>query len=253
MPAFSHTLFEDDFFGHIKGAYTGAVSDKRGFFEAAHGGTLFLDEIAELAPAVQGKLLQVIEEKAFYRLGSTDLIKVDLRLLSASNRDLDRLVATNAFRGDLYYRLNEYHIHIPPLRRRVNDIVPLANHFMRNHARKNYKTLVAIDDNLAEALMRYPFPGNIRELENMIASAVLAEQGSVLTLQSVPAISARGAIRSKNAEGGFRSLEEIQRAHIERALAETGGNRTKAAKLLGIGLRTLQRKLKKYADVSNAS
>lgn len=246
MPAFTQTLFEDDFFGHMRGAYTGAVSDKRGFFEAAQGGTLFLDEITELVPAVQGKLLQVIEEKEFYRLGSTDLIKVDLRLLSASNRDLDQLVRSGAFRGDLYYRLNEFHIHIPPLRQRKNDILPLANHFLRSHAEKNNKRIESIDAVLREALVQYPYPGNVRELENIVASAVLAENGRTLSLNSVPQLKNHPSIHIQGQDPRFKSLAEIQQRHIERALEVTGGNRTQAAKLLGIGLRTLQRKLKSY-------
>jgi transcriptional regulator with PAS, ATPase and Fis domain len=246
MPAFTQTLFEDDFFGHMRGAYTGAVSDRRGFFEAAQGGTLFLDEITELVPAVQGKLLQVIEEKEFYRLGSTDLIKVDLRLLSASNRDLDQLVRSGAFRGDLYYRLNEFHIHIPPLRQRKNDILPLAKHFLRSHAEKNNKRIGGIDPVLVEALVQYPYPGNVRELENIVASAVLAENGRTLSLNSVPQLKNLPSTHIQGQDTHFKTLAEIQQRHIERALEVTDGNRTRAAKLLGIGLRTLQRKLKRY-------
>ena len=243
MSAFSHSLFEDDVFGHIRGAYTGAVSDKRGFFETAHGGTLFLDEITELDTTMQGKLLRVIEEKEFYRLGSTDITNVDLRILSASNRDIGNAIAAHRIRRDLYFRLNEYHIHIPPLRRRPKDIGALAHHFVKLHAAKNRKHIRRLSPELMDMLQKYDFPGNVRELENLIASAVLIESGDVLNSRSVePLISGK----PQQLEGGndFPTLADVQLQHIRRALRLANGNRTHAAKLLGIGLRTLQRKLK---------
>ena len=254
MPSFSQTLFEDNFFGHMRGAYTGAVSDKAGFFEAAQGGTLFLDEITELAPAIQSKLLRVIEEKEFYRLGSTNIINVDLRFLSASNRDLGKIVSAGHLRGDLYFRLNEYHIHIPPLRRRPKDILPLAHFFLRRHAKKNNKHIAGISSALSKSLERYSFPGNVRELENIIASAVLAEEDHQLTLPSAKNIDhPQGRIQSDQSEH-FPTLSEVQQDHILRALEHTKGNRTRAAKILGIGLRTLQRKLKQFSiNVSTPS
>lgn len=244
MPAFSQNLFEDDFFGHMRGAYTGAVSDKQGFFEAAQGGTLFLDEITELALNIQGKLLRVIEEKEFYRLGSTDIVHVDVRLLSASNRDVDKTVASGKFRGDLYFRLNEYHIHIPPLRRRPKDILPLARHFIRLHAKKNKKDIKMIEPALAQALQQHLLPGNVRELENIIASAVLLESSDVLRLSSVPNLSTKKAPSGGYSSNQFSTLMDVQKKHIQKVLKHTNGNRTQAAKILGIGLRTLQRKLK---------
>ncbi len=246
MPAFSQNLFENDFFGHTRGAYTGAVSDRRGFFEAARGGTLFLDEITELAASIQGKLLRVIEEKEFYRLGSTDIVHVDLRFLSASNRDVDKRVQSGEFRGDLYFRLNEYHIHIPPLRRRPKDILPLANHFLRLHAVKNEKKISGLSPVLAEVLQQYGFPGNARELENIIASAVLKETSDTLHLSSTPNFVSRKKSYASAGSGQFPTLLEIQEQHIKKALEYTHGNRTKTAKILGIGLRTLQRKLKQF-------
>jgi len=243
MPAFSQSLFEDDIFGHIRGAYTGAVADKQGFFETAQGGTLFLDEITELAPAMQGKLLRVIEEKEFYRLGSTQIVQVDLRILSASNRDVAEAMAAGILRGDLYYRLNEYHIHIPPLRRRPKDIPILANHFLHLHAAKNSRRIKRISAELSSALQHCPFPGNVRELENMIASAVLVEKGEELSLMSVQDLISI-QVPSPTGIKDFIPLDKMQKFHIDRALRLTGGNRTRAARLLGIGLRTLQRKLK---------
>ena len=244
MPAFSHTLFEDDIFGHIRGAYTGAVSDKRGFFETAQGGTLFLDEITELAPAMQGKLLRVIEEKEFYRLGSTQIVNVDLRILSASNRNVSDAIAAGHLRRDLYFRLNEYHIHIPELRRRPKDIPFLANHFMKLHARKNNKSIRRISFELAQALQHYDFPGNVRELENIIASAVLLETTDTLRLSSAQNLLVPSKLPLSPHDETFLSLGELQRRQILQALHLTSGNRTHAARLLGIGLRTLQRKLK---------
>ncbi len=254
MPAFSHNLFEDDIFGHIRGAYTGAVSDKPGFFETARGGTLFLDEITELAPAMQGKLLRVIEEKEFYRLGSTDIVNVDLRILSASNRDVTEAMDAGYLRRDLYFRLNEYHIHIPPLRRRPKDIPLLANHFLKFHAEKNNKQIKGISDQLHRALQQHNFPGNVRELENIIASAVLAESSHQLRLSSAHNTLAKPSVVKPGTQQSFVPLAEMQKRYIAEALQITGGNRTKAARLLGIGLRTLQRKIKSLnldVDMSN--
>jgi DNA-binding NtrC family response regulator len=244
MPAFSQNLFEDDFFGHKRGAYTGAFNDKRGFFEAAQAGTLFLDEITELPHAMQGKLLRVIEDKELYRLGSTDVVNLDLRILSASNRDVETSVDAGDFRGDLYFRLNEYHIHIPPLRRRPKDILPLAYHFLRLHAKKNNKKIISISAALAEYLQQYPFPGNVRELEHVISSAVLAERSEILGFASVQELKTRTASANQHVCEVFPSLGDVQKRHIEKALELTNGNRTQAAQMLGIGLRTLQRKLK---------
>lgn len=250
MPTFSQNLFENDFFGHTRGAFTGAVSDKKGFFETAQDGTLFLDEITELAYPIQGKLLQVIEEKEFYRLGSTEKVNVDLRIMSASNRDLEKLVKSGDFRGDLYFRLNEYHIHIPPLRRRPKDIMPLAYYFLRKHARLNQKDVREISPSLAEMLMQYDFPGNVRELEHIISSALLVEKSAALKLASVQSTGMQVPGATPPGRKAFPKLADIQRQHIEKALEIANGNRTHAAKLLGIGLRTLQRKLKAYGNQS---
>lgn len=246
MSAFTQTLFEDNFFGHIRGAYTGAVADRRGFVETAQGGTLFLDEITELEPAAQAKILRVIEEKEFYRLGSTDVRSADLRILSASNRDINHSVASGCLRGDLYFRLNEYYIHIPPLRKRPKDIAALAVFFLNKHAQKNGKKISRISDEVLEKLSRYPFRGNVRELENIIASAVLSETNHELKDASVHLQSAE-QVASSGIPDYFPTLSELEKQHITEALRRTGGNRTHAAKLLGIGLRTLQRKIKSMA------
>ena len=243
--AFSKTLLEDDLFGHSRGAYTGALTDKKGFFESAKGGTLFLDEITELEPALQGKLLRVIQERMLYRLGSTEARNVDVRIITATNRDIDEEVRKERFRGDVFYRLNTCHIHIPPLRERKKDILPLARHFLKIHATRNQKEIDSLAPDLANFLLNYPFPGNVRELENIIASAVLWEKESVLTLSSASDLtSLSGSALTENEK--LLTLAKVQEQHMKRILELTGGNRTQAAKILGIGLRTLQRKLKLF-------
>jgi DNA-binding NtrC family response regulator len=245
MASFSKTIFEDEFFGHAKGAYTDAGSDRRGFFEAAHGGTLFLDEITELDPSLQAKLLRVIEERELYRLGSTEVRDVDVRLIAATNRDINEEILKGRFRADLFYRINMYNIVIPPLRERKKDILPLARHFMAIHAAANNKRIDSIAPDLAERILHYSFPGNVRELENMIAAGVLRETNNTLTLASIPSImSYHGPERRKNVE--LLTLEELEKRHIERVLEITGGNRPKAAEILGINVSTVYRKLEKY-------
>jgi DNA-binding NtrC family response regulator len=245
MASFSKTIFEDEFFGHAKGAYTDAASDRRGFFEAAHGGTLFLDEITELDPSLQAKLLRVIEEQEFYRLGSTEIRNVDVRIIAATNRDVNEEILNNRFRADLFYRINMYNIKIPPLRERKDDILPLARHFLNLHAGANKKKIQTLATDLAERLLQSSFLGNVRELENIIAGAVLLERSNTLTLAS-----ARGLLpyygpeRRKNVE--LLTLNEIEKRHIKRVLEVTGGNRLKAAKILGINVSTVYRKIEKF-------
>ncbi|MFO7707302.1 MAG: sigma-54 dependent transcriptional regulator [Desulfobacterales bacterium] len=245
MASFSKTLFEDEFFGHAKGAYTDAGGDRRGFFEAANGGTLFLDEITELDPALQAKLLRVIEEREFYRLGSTEVRSVDVRIIAATNRDIGEEILSGRFRADLFYRINTYNIKIPPLRERKRDILPLARHFLSTYAKANRKKIVDLAPELAERLLAYEFPGNVRELENMIAAAVLLEKGKQLSLASARTLLPyEGPERRRNVE--MLTLEDLERRHIERVLEVTGGNRPKAARILGINPSTIYRKLEKY-------
>ncbi len=245
MAAFSKTLFEEEFFGHEKGAFTDAASDRQGFFEAAQGGTLFLDEITELDPALQAKLLRVIEEGEFYRLGSTQVRNVNVRLIAATNRDIHEEILQGRFRADLFYRINMYSITIPPLRERPRDILPLARHFLRLHAAANHKRVRDISDELAERLLAHRFPGNVRELEHMVAAAVLLEKSDVLTLRAMEhLLPYQGPERRKNYE--LMTLAELEKRHIRRVLDITGGNRPKAAKILGINVSTIYRKLEKY-------
>jgi DNA-binding NtrC family response regulator len=250
MAAFSKTIFEDEFFGHAKGAYTDAASDRRGFFEAAQGGTLFLDEITELDPTLQAKLLRVIEEREFYRLGSTEVRNVDVRLIAATNRNVHEEILHGRFRADLYYRINMYNITIPPLRQRPKDILPLAQHFLRIHSRANKKQISAISAELSEKLMAYTFPGNVRELENMVAAAVLLEKSKSLSLGSMQhLLPYDGPERRKRCE--LLSLAELEKRHILKILEVTGGNRPRAAKILGINVSTIYRKLEKLQIDTN--
>lgn len=245
MAALSQPLVEDELFGHEKGAYTGALSSKKGFFESAHRGTLFLDEITELPLNVQATLLRVLQERELYRIGSTEAQKIDVRILTACNLDILDAVRNGTFRNDLYYRLNTLRIHIPPLRERPGDILPLARHFIRIHARRIGKDIRSLSRGLAESLQAYSFPGNVRELENLIASGCVQESTRMLRSRSVPL--PRISIAYGEDDSRIPSLKEIERAHIRRVLDAVQGNRTQAAAILGIGLRTLQRKLKKNA------
>jgi DNA-binding NtrC family response regulator len=245
MASFSKTIFEDEFFGHAKGAYTDAASDKIGFFEAAHGGTLFLDEITELDPSLQGKLLRVIEERELYRLGSTEIRNVDVRIIAATNRDINEEILKGAFRSDLYYRINMYNIKVPPLRNRQKDILPIARHFLKTHANANDKRIGSLAPDLEQRLIQYSFPGNVRELENIIAAAVLQEKSKVLTLAStLNLLPYEGPERRKHVE--LLTLEALEKRHIQKVLDVTGGNRPKAAKILGVNVSTVYRKIEKY-------
>ena len=245
MAAVSKTIFEDEFFGHTKGAYTDAASHKIGFFEAAQGGTLFLDEITELETSLQGKLLRAIEERELYRLGSTEVRNVDVRIIAATNRDVQVEIEKNYFRADLFYRLNMYNITVPPLRERKNDILPLAEHFARLHAKSNGKKIDRLAPDLVDCLHSYSFPGNVRELENMIASAVLLEGGNVLTLASVPQLATLSR-KAANGADELLSLKELEKRHIIKVLQATGGNKAKAAEILGVNTSTVYRKLDLY-------
>jgi DNA-binding NtrC family response regulator len=247
ISASSKTLFEDDLFGHVKGAYTGALTNKKGFFEIAQGGTLYLDEIAEIPRELQAKLLRVIEEKEIFRLGTAVPMPIDVRIITSTSRNIDEEIHAQRFREDLFYRLNRIHIHIPPLTERKKDILPLVAHFLSIHAKKNQKNIHSLSPDLSNYLLEYPFPGNVRELENIIASAVLSEKGSVLTLSSTTLLGKYSAPQLAQPHE-LISLKELEKQHILRVLEATGGNRIRTAKTLGINLRTLRRKLGKFSD-----
>ena len=247
-------ILESELFGHERGSFTGAIARKIGKFELAHRGTLFLDEISELYPELQVKLLRVLEERQIMRVGGGEVIPVDFRLLAATNRDLERVVAEGKFREDLYYRLKVVTLRIPPLRERPEDVPLLAEHFLALFAEEHGKPPKRLAPEALELLARFPWPGNVRQLKNVIESVVVFHQGDVVEAADLPAevrdaatVSAAGG-RVQSAVGGTRTMEEIERQAILETLARTGGHRAKAADLLGIGLRTLQRKLKEYKD-----
>ncbi len=244
MAAFNKSLFEDAFFGHTRGAYTHAVDERKGFFEAADGGTLFLDEITELDADLQAKLLRVLQEKEFYRIGSTSSRKIDLRIIAATNRDILSEVKTGRFRADLFYRLSMYTIKIPPLRERRKDILPLANHFVRMYGSTKTPPVTEISEELGRNLLNYSFPGNIRELENMIAGAVLLERSTVLQPESVRDLPQRLSPTAME-DGDWPTLEELEKRYLIRVLQKTGGNRKQAAEILGVNLTTIYRKIER--------
>ncbi|MCG8634882.1 MAG: sigma-54 dependent transcriptional regulator [Desulfobacterales bacterium] len=257
MGAFNAALFESEFFGSSKGAYTGASEKKEGFLEAARGGTLFLDEITDLDISRQGVLLRVLQEKEFYRIGSTRKRTVDVRILAATNRDIELEVQKGRFRADLYHRLNMYQISIPRLADRKADISLLAAHFIKAFARENNKPAPGLSTELERHLTAYDFPGNVRELRNIIASAVLLETGPELSPASLPEPSpVHGVIPEPVPDfpGGpdrdLPPLSEIEKQYICKVLSAVDNNRTRAARILGIGLRTLQRKLKSFGTTS---
>jgi DNA-binding NtrC family response regulator len=247
-------ILESELFGHERGSFTGAVTRKIGKFELAHKGTLFLDEISELYPELQVKLLRVLEERQIMRVGASDLIDVDFRLIAATNRDLEKEVAEGRFREDLYYRLKVVTLRIPPLRERPSDIPGLADHFLSLFYQEHGKSPRRLSAEVLELLSRYPWPGNVRELRNVMESVVVFHQGEEIAVADLPVevrdsstLSTTGA-PVQSVVGEPRTMEEIERQAILETLHRTGGHRAKAADLLGIGLRTLQRKLKEYKD-----
>ncbi len=251
--AIAESLLESELFGHEKGAFTGAVATRQGMMEVAEGGTLFLDEIGEMSPALQAKLLRAIEEKEIIRVGGSQVIKVDVRIIAATNRDLAARVAEKAFREDLFYRLNVFNIAVPPLRERREDIPKLADHFLKEVSRENRAPQKRLSPEALKVLLACRWPGNVRELRNAMETAALVATSDTIGPGDLPPGIAGEAI-PPSSSGPIplppsRTLEEIERDAIRAALAQTGGNKTQAAKVLGIGLRTLHRKLKEYAIV----
>lgn len=243
MAAVNQNLFEDEFFGHVKGAYTHAVADRSGFFGTARGGTLFLDEITELDLQLQGKLLRVLQEKEFYRVGSTEARAVDVRIIAATNRDIVKEIREGRFRADLFYRLNMYAISIPPLRERPKDILPLARYFLKMCGQKVGKKIHSLEPDLEKTLASCDFPGNVRELENMIGAAVLTETSDTLTLASTPGIEP-AEDPGKRLWADMPTLAELENRYMSHLVRETGGNRREMARILGINLATVYRKMK---------
>lgn len=240
--ALSPTLIESEIFGHERGAFTGAVARRHGVFERARGGTLFLDEIGELDPGLQAKLLRVVQEKRFERLGGEETLETDVRIISATNRDLHREVQEGRFRADLYFRLGAFPIEIPPLRERPADIDALAEHFIAAAAEKFGKPQLRLTDAARFQLRAQRWPGNVRELENVIERAAILSDGDILP-EHLPFAEPR---KVDPAAAETLNVHDLERRAIEEALRRHGGNRTHAARELGISLRTLQYRLKEY-------
>ena len=249
-------LLESELFGYTKGAFTGAYSDKPGLFEIARGGTVFLDEIAELPPLLQVKLLRVVQEKTFRRIGGADDIRVDVRIISATNRDLAAQVKSGLFREDLFYRLHVIPIHLPPLRERREDIPILTKHFIEKHSREFGKEIQMISAYALELLMHYPFPGNIRELENIIERSVALETSNIILPENL-VLSEIGdtdhAAIPELPDGGLQlqaELARLEKGLIEKALRKSGGSKTRAAELLGISYDSLHYRCEKLGVAS---
>ena len=245
--ALSENLLESELFGHEKGAFTGATSLKRGRFELANGGTIFLDEIGEIDQNVQIKILRVLQDKRFERVGGEETLEVDVRVIAATNRDLEAEIAAGRFREDLYYRLNVVHIHVPPLRDRRDDIPLLITAFLQEFAKENGKTIEGIDSRARSALYKFDWPGNIRQLRNCLESAVVMSSGPIIKLEDLPP-SIAGSSQADIIEvpAGI-PMAEAEKMLILQNLAINKGNKTKTADILGIGRKTLHRKLDEYA------
>ncbi|MDP7278805.1 MAG: sigma-54 dependent transcriptional regulator [Candidatus Poribacteria bacterium] len=257
--AITPTLLESELFGHERGAFTGATARKIGIFEQSDGGTLFLDEIGEMAPEAQVRLLRVLEEGEFTRVGGSQSIKGDVRVLAATNKDLENAVNNREFRADLFHRINVFRLRVPPLRERVEDIPLLANHFVQEISRRYGKIITNINLEAMEYLIQQEWHGNVRDLRNMIETAVILSTSETITLadlstdffQSTTSIptqttSGHSSLDSERFGHVGMTMEELEKEAIIRALKETDGNRAKAADMLGIGVRTLYRKLESY-------
>jgi DNA-binding NtrC family response regulator len=243
--AIPETLLESEFFGHVKGAYTDAREEKKGYFELANKGTLFLDEIADMPYALQAKLLRAIEEGTIKKVGSNRAIPVDVRILSATNKNVEKLIGENKFRIDLFHRINTIEIHIPPLRNRPEDIQPILEHFVHRIARKKGRSKPGIDGALIRKLRGYHFPGNVRELRNMVERAMILSDGDVLVPEDFPLRGEDQKVVQRNTNQGF-NLDEQEKVLIEGALKQCDMNQTKAALMLGISRDALKRKIKKF-------
>jgi DNA-binding NtrC family response regulator len=250
VPALTETLLESELFGHEKGAFTGADKMKKGRFEIADGGTIFLDEVGDIPQSIQVKLLRVLQEHQFERVGGTEKIEVDVRIIAATNKDLEQKIKNGTFREDLYYRLNVVSIKIPPLRERKADILPMIETFIDKYCKENNKAQLEISKEAIDVLMKYDYPGNVRELENIIERAVVLTRGKVITLDDLP-MNIKGFKEEKTLvslkEGTLtEQVEALEKQLIFDALQQSEGNQTQAGKLLGLTERNLRYKLKKY-------
>jgi DNA-binding NtrC family response regulator len=253
--ALSESLLESELFGHEKGSFTGAVGRREGRFELADGGTLFLDEIGEISPSLQIKLLRALQQREFERVGGTQTLKVDVRVVTATNRDLAGEVKAGRFREDLYYRLNVVAVTLPPLRRRKGDIPALVNHFIAKYTTNYGKDVRGLAPGTLNALLRYDWPGNVRELENVIERAVVLAPGPQLTADDLPTTlqGPRPVARSSESLIPGATLYDIERESILRTLEMVDGSTTRAAEVLGISVRKIQYRLKEYASSGPAA
>jgi DNA-binding NtrC family response regulator len=237
------TLFESELFGHVKGAFTGADSTQHGKFEMARGGTLFFDEISNINLEIQAKLLKAVEEKCVSKVGDHKVVRVDVRLISATNRDPQEAIAKGLFREDLFFRLNVVSIHLPPLRDRKEDVPLLVDHFLKVFSRKQGKSVEGFSDDAMNTLTEYTWPGNVRELENTVERLVVFARDKTITPQDLVY---SNTLFSEMVETEPTSLEEMERRHVMKVLARANGNKSRAAQLLGIDRKTLRNKLRKY-------
>ncbi|HEX9273729.1 MAG TPA: sigma-54 dependent transcriptional regulator [Candidatus Binatia bacterium] len=249
MTAIPETLVESELFGYVKGAFTGADRNKKGFIEAAEGGTLFLDEIGDLAPAIQLKLLRFLETREFYKVGESTPKTSDVRIIAATNKELDAAIQNNGFRKDLYFRLNSARIILPPLHDRREDIILLVANFVYQACSQFRKPLKKVSSSAKALFLDYPWPGNIRELRSVVESAVMVSDGDYITLSDLPMNLQNYSTGHREEIGtkAIRNIEEGEKNLIEEALRQTNGNKAKAAEALGISTRTLYRKIEKFS------
>jgi DNA-binding NtrC family response regulator len=248
LASISSSLFESELFGNIKGSFTGSTGDKQGYFEAANGGTIFLDEIGELPKELQGKLLRAIQYNEIFKIGSSSPIKLDIRIIAATNRDLVDAVNKGNFRADLYYRLNRGHISLPPLRKRGNDVLLLSNHLIKVANATYNKNILGLTREAIAQLRNYTFPGNVRELENIIFNSVVqSEDNQRLAYVEIPKASESRELELQKSDL-LISFEEAEKKHIINVMGILNNNVRKAASVLGVSERTLQRKLKKIRE-----
>jgi Nif-specific regulatory protein len=245
--ALPETIVESELFGHEKGAFTDAIAQRKGRFELASKGTMFLDEVGDFSPTTQVKLLRILQEKEFERVGGTTTIKTDVRVIAATNRELTKLIAEGKFREDLYYRLNVFTIHIPPLRKRKTDIPLLANHFVEKYNAENHKDIRRISTHALDLLMSYEWPGNVRELENCIERAVILSDDEVIHAHHLPPTLQTAEVKSVEYSGVLEAtLDSVERDLIVDALKEARGNKAKAARSLGMTERVMGLRVNKY-------
>ncbi|MDZ7263937.1 MAG: sigma-54 dependent transcriptional regulator [candidate division KSB1 bacterium] len=246
------TLFESELFGHVKGSFTGAIATKHGSLELASGGTFFFDEIGNISLNIQSKILRAIQEKEIRRVGSSETIKVDVRVIAATNKDLRRAVDEGSFREDLFYRISVIPIHLPALRERKEDILPLAHYFLEKYNQRRQQMIYGISPRVREIFLNYNWPGNVRELENVIERAAVIEDDNEITVASLPP-HIQGTIPLESPSSHeIKRLDQLEREHILRTLKATDWNRSKTARLLGIDRKTLYDKIKRY-DIKKTS